>query len=65
MPLFISSYNLTNTLCLASPTILYDTTTIETTVYYTTHNNKWDFYVVRASLNVSARVAKSSIYFCE
>ena len=28
-------------------------------------NNKWDFYVARASLNLSARVAKSSIYFCE
>ena len=30
---------------------------------YTAHNNKLDFYVVRASLNLSARVAQSSIYF--
>ena len=29
------------------------------------HNNKWDFWEVRASVNVSARVVKSSIYFCE
>ena len=34
-------------------------------VNYSAHNNKWNFYVVRASLNVCARVAKSSIYFCE
>ena len=33
--------------------------------YYSTHNNKWDSYVVRASLNLSARVAYSPIYFCE
>ena len=31
---------------------------------YTAHNNKWDFYVVRTSLNLSARITKSSIYFC-
>ena len=30
-----------------------------------TAHNKWDFYVVRASLNLSARVANSCIYFCE
>ena len=29
------------------------------------HKNKWDFSEERASLNISARVAKSSIYFCE
>ena len=29
--------------------------------YYSTHNNKWNFLVVRALLNFSARVAKSSI----
>ena len=29
----------------------------------TTHNNQRNFQVVRASLNLSARVAKSSIYF--
>ena len=32
---------------------------------YSAHNNKWDFEEVRVSLNLSARVAKSSIYFCE
>ena len=25
---------------------------------------KWDFEAVRSSLNVSARVTKSSVYFC-
>ena len=35
------------------------------TVEATDHNNKWDFCVVRASLNINARVATSSIYFCE
>ena len=34
-------------------------------LHYSTDNNKWDFYVVCASLNLSARVAKSSIYYCE
>ena len=28
------------------------------------HNNKWDLQVVRALLNLSARVALSSFYFC-
>ena len=35
------------------------------TVVYDTHNNEWNFLSVRASLNLFARVAKSSIYFCE
>ena len=35
------------------------------TIYHSTHNNKWNLSVVRASLNVSARVAKSSIYYYE
>ena len=30
-----------------------------------THNNKWDFLVVRASINLSVRFAKSSIYYYE
>ena len=34
-------------------------------LYYTAQNNKCNFKVVRASLNRSARVTKSSIYFCE
>ena len=29
------------------------------------HNNKWNFQVVRASLNLSARVAKNGIYYYE
>ena len=33
--------------------------------YYSTHSNKWDFYLVRASLNLIARVGKSPIYYCE
>ena len=32
---------------------------------YACHNNEWTFWVVRALLNFSARVAKSSIYNCE
>ena len=28
------------------------------------HDNKWDFKVVRALLNLGARIAKSFIYFC-
>ena len=32
---------------------------------YCTHNNKWNLELVRASLNLSARAAKSSIYFYE
>ena len=34
------------------------------TVYYSTHNNRWNLLVVRASLSLNARVTKSSIYFC-
>ena len=30
---------------------------------HSTHNNKWNFLVVRASLNHSVRVTKSSIYY--
>ena len=30
-----------------------------------TQNTKWNFSLVRVSLNLSARDAKSSIYFCE
>ena len=29
----------------------------------TAHNNNWDFQVARALLNLTARVAKSSIYY--
>ena len=32
---------------------------------YTTHNNKWNFQVVRALLNLKARGDKSSVYYCE
>ena len=34
-------------------------------ILFNAHNNKWDFLVVRASLNLRAPVAKSSIYFCD
>ena len=32
-------------------------------MYYATQNNKWNFYAVHTSLNLSARVDKSSIYY--
>ena len=35
------------------------------TYNYGTQNSKWDFQVVPAFLNLSARVAKSSIRYCE
>ena len=31
----------------------------------TSHKNKYNFKMLRDSLNVSARVDRSSIYFCE
>ena len=34
-------------------------------LFYDTHNNKWNFQVVRASLNLCARVARNSIKYCE
>ena len=39
-------------------------TKINTTVL-NAHNNKWNFEVVGAALIFSARVTKSSIYYCE
>ena len=31
--------------------------------FYTAHNNIWNFEMVRASLNLIARIAMNSIYF--
>ena len=42
---------------LEQPNIVY--------IDYSTHNNIWNFQVVCASLNLNARIAKSSIYYCE
>ena len=32
---------------------------------YISHNNKWSLEVIRATVNLSARVAKSFNYYCE
>ena len=45
--------------------MIFTTPVLVTSNNYSTHihNNKWNFFVVRASLNLIARVAKSSIYY--
>ena len=33
--------------------------------FYFTNSNKWNFQLVRASLNLNVRIVKISIYYCE